>query len=166
MPDAVLPYGKDLKNSGWSGSVTSRDRALTEDANGTTSSRQNETLAFVEFHGLHGATWKELAEWTGFHHGQASGVLSVLHKAGLICRLTDERRNRCAVYVSPNYVNGRDTSEQGRGLKCSSDYAIERVRELHFVTTCCNDRECATAICAHCGLMYPCPTINAVDGGK
>jgi hypothetical protein len=46
------------------------------------------------------------------HHGQASGALSVLHKEGRIARLT-ERRNRCAVYVLPEYVQGRETSPHG-----------------------------------------------------
>jgi hypothetical protein len=45
-------------------------------------------------------TWKELAVETGWHHGTASGVLSVLHicKEGAIVR-TYTTRNRCKVYV-------------------------------------------------------------------
>ena len=54
-----------------------------------------------------GLTWKELADINGWHHGQASGVLSTLHKANLVCRLT-QRRNRCAVYVLWSYQDGRD----------------------------------------------------------
>jgi hypothetical protein len=58
-----------------------------------------------------GRTWKELADIQSWHHGQASGVLSVLHKEGLIARLI-EKRNRCAVYVMPEYVNGRAIAER------------------------------------------------------
>jgi hypothetical protein len=36
-----------------------------------------------------GITWKEFSEITGLHHGTASGVLSVLHKAGRIARLKE-----------------------------------------------------------------------------
>jgi hypothetical protein len=39
-------------------------------------------------------------------------VLSDLHKAGRIARLTEER-NRCKVYVLPEYVNGRETEPHG-----------------------------------------------------
>lgn len=99
--------------SGWSGSDTSRERAQTEDDDGTTHARQARALEFLIRRGVRGATWKELAEATGQHHGQASGVLSVLHKVGRVARLND-RRERCAIYVAPGYVAGRETAEHGR----------------------------------------------------
>jgi hypothetical protein len=105
-----LPYGN---TSGWSGSETSMERAMDADADGTTSERQAVVLRHLGFCGPTGATWKELAEGTGWHHGQASGALSVLHKEGRIARLT-ERRSRCQVYVLPSYVNDRDTAPHGR----------------------------------------------------
>lgn len=103
---SLTPYAG---SSGWSGTQTSQDRAFTEDHDGTTKGRQNVTLRIINASKTYGMTWKELADETGWHHGQASGVLSVLHKEGLIERLT-ERRGKCAVYIGLNSVNGRKTS--------------------------------------------------------
>ena len=86
----VLPYAG---TSGWSGSTASKDRAMSEDADGTTSHRQNTVLNRLFDSGYIGLTWKERSELEGWHHGQASGVLSVLNHAALIVRLS-ERRNR------------------------------------------------------------------------
>lgn len=102
----ILPYDG---TSGWSGSDTSRERAITDDRSGKTRLRQSQTLTHLRHNGERGLTWKELSEITNWHHGQASGVLSVLHKAGLIARLK-ERRNKCAVYVANEYIYGRATS--------------------------------------------------------
>lgn len=107
---AVLPYAG---TSGWSGSETSKERALSEDSQGITAQRQRKVMTELQFAGEFGLTWKELANSFGWHHGQASGVLSVLHKEGFISRLT-ERRDRCAVYVLPNLVKNRDVSDHGR----------------------------------------------------
>lgn len=108
-----LPYNG---TSGWSGTSTSRDRAKTQDRDGTTSRRQAETLSELNIAGQQGLTWKELAEQTGLHHGSASGVLSVLHLAGKVARL-HESRNRCKVYVLHQFVNGRKTEER-KAKKC------------------------------------------------
>lgn len=110
MNNAVLPYAG---TSGWSGSETSRDRALTEDSTGISAQRQRQVLNELQFAGEFGLTWKELADAYKWHHGQASGVLSVLHKEGLIYRLT-ERRNRCAVYVLPHLAKNREIVQHGR----------------------------------------------------
>lgn len=104
-----LPLTPYAGTSGWSGSSTSQDRAIQEDLNGTTKDRQTSTLRIINASKTYGMTWKELADETGWHHGQASGVLSVLHKEGLIERLM-ERRGKCAVYIGLNSVNGRKTS--------------------------------------------------------
>ena len=61
--------------------------------------------------GVSGATWKELAEATGMHHGSASGFLSNLHRLGEIKRLS-QRRDGCKVYVYPEFVLGRVTEER------------------------------------------------------
>lgn len=111
MPE--LPYAG---TSGFSGTDTSRDRAIAEDSNGTTGRRQLETLMFLAMRANHGATWKELAEQLSLHHGSASGVLSVLHLAGKVERL-NETRNRCKVYVLPDFVLGRLT-EKRRSPAC------------------------------------------------
>lgn len=109
MGDLELPLTPYAGTSGWSGSQTSQDRAVQDDTDGTTKGRQNVTLRLINASKTYGMTWKELADETGWHHGQASGVLSVLHKEGLIERLT-ERRGKCAVYIGLNSVNGRKTS--------------------------------------------------------
>lgn len=102
----LTPYAG---TSGWSGSETSRERAETEDADGTTSVRQTATMREVSEHGVYGVTVKELREITGWHHGRASAALSVLHKEGRLARLTD-RRDRCAIYVTLDDVRGRETA--------------------------------------------------------
>lgn len=109
MNQDQLPLTPYAGTSGWSGSETSRDRAVTQDKDGTTKNRQSETMRLVLASKSYGMTWKELSEATGWHHGSASGVLSVLHKAGFIERLTD-RRNKCAIYVGLESVNGRKTA--------------------------------------------------------
>ena len=57
-------------------------------------------------------TWREVADTTEWHHGQASGALSVLHKEGRLARLRN-RRDKCAVYVLPEFVHGRETARHG-----------------------------------------------------
>lgn len=102
----ALPYAG---SSGWSGSDTSRERAERDDRSGRTTDRQNQVLRALANLAEHGATWKELAEAFGWHHGQASGPLSALHKVGKVARLKN-RRARCEVYVLPQFVLGRETS--------------------------------------------------------
>ena len=104
----VIPYAG---TSGWKGSDASRDRVIEDDADGTTSKRQKETLVSLGAAGIRGLTWKELGEIYGWHAGQSSGCLSVLHLEGMVARLK-ERRNRCSIYVLPAFVNGRETSER------------------------------------------------------
>jgi hypothetical protein len=110
-----LPLTPYAGTSGWSGSNASRDRAIIEDHDGTTKNRQRTTVELVAASKTYGMTWKELADATGWHHGQASGVLSVLHREGLIERLVD-RRNKCSIYVGINSVNNRKISV--RKTKC------------------------------------------------
>jgi hypothetical protein len=123
LPD--LPYAG---TSGWSGSSTSLGRALREDEDGTTSDRQRTVLRYLADRGAQGATWRDLADRLGYHHGSASGALSVLHKTSRIERLT-EKRNRCKVYVLPEYVNGRDTEPHGGRLR-GTDGNVPEVRML------------------------------------
>jgi hypothetical protein len=105
-----LPLTPYAGTSGWSGSDTSRERAIEQDRNGTTGLRQSQTLLHVRHQAERGLTWKELSEITNWHHGSSSGALSVLHKAGVLVRLT-ERRNRCAIYVSPEFRNNREIAK-------------------------------------------------------
>lgn len=113
--ETVLPYtdAETGYSSGWSGSEASAARAHHEDSTGITSERQRLTLRALYGSPRSGMTWAELANLLDWHHGQASGVLSNLHKAGRIARLR-ERRNGSSVYVLPMYVDGRETVPQGR----------------------------------------------------
>jgi len=111
MSDLQLPLTPYAGTSGWQGSKASRDRVKADDANGTTSRRQRVSLYRVRTQGVRGLTWKELGEIENWHAGQSSGSLSVLHKEGFIYRLK-EKRNRCSVYVTEEYINGRETSER------------------------------------------------------
>lgn len=118
-----LPYAG---TSGHSGSDTSRERAERQDSTGTTADRQGQVLALLLLPPrIHGVTVKELREDLGWHHGQASSVLSCLHKDGKIARLT-ERRDRCLVYVLPEYVNGRETGSPGR-TKANAETLNDRI---------------------------------------
>ena len=105
---SVTPYAG---TSGWSGSETSKERAVTEDADGTTTDRQQLIILNLMKAKEQGLTWHEVADLNEWHHGQASSALSILHKVGIIARLK-ERRNKSAVYVLPDFINGREISER------------------------------------------------------
>lgn len=126
MPDddqPVLPYGRgENANSGYSGSETSKARAVEADTSGQTAARQRAVLAYLHFRGHHGATWREAGEVLHVHHGSVSGALSNLHKVGRIVRLA-ETRNRCKVYVLDEFVDGRDTEPYGK----APNFLIERL---------------------------------------
>lgn len=100
----ILPYAG---TSGHSGSASSEERARRDDRDGTTAYRQSATLNYLRRQSVYGSTWKDLASHYNWHHGQASGVLSTLHKSGVIARLF-ERRDRCAIYVLVEWVDGRE----------------------------------------------------------
>lgn len=106
-----LPYAG---TSGWSGSAASQDRAKEADESGETGKRQAMTVSALRDAGVKGLTWKDLGAIYGWHHGKATGVLSVLHKDGVIARLADERRDRCSIYVSKQFLNGRPVAAHGR----------------------------------------------------
>lgn len=109
-----VPYNG---TSGWSGSSSSEERVLREDADGTTGKRQIAALTFLAGRGTEGATWKELADALKLHHGSASGVLSVLHLTERIARLK-ETRNRCKVYVLPEFVDNRPIEIRQQKKNC------------------------------------------------
>ena len=91
----VRPYTQDGQpSSGWSGTDTSRD------AEPVRAASQGAVLAFVTSRGTYGATVAEVRDYTGFHHGIASGALSNLAKRGHLT-MTDDKRKRCRVYVAP-----------------------------------------------------------------
>lgn len=112
MSEALFPYpepGGEEFTAGHSGSDTSRERAEQERNSGTYAERARQAITYLDAMGSTGLTVADFREVADLHHGQASSVLSVLHKAGRIVRLK-ERRDRCQVYVLPDYVDGRETA--------------------------------------------------------
>ena len=93
-----LPYNG---TAGWSGTNTSRERAMYNVRTGREYNNQQKALVLLKDN-PNGLTWKELADAVDIHHGTASGVLSVLHKAGAILRST-KVRNGCAIYYHLQY---------------------------------------------------------------
>lgn len=57
-------------------------------------------VALVASAGADGLTWRELGKRAKWHHGQASGALSTVHRQGRLVRTTTYRAG-CAVYVVP-----------------------------------------------------------------
>jgi hypothetical protein len=125
---ASLPYNG---SSGWSGTDTSKDRADHADSSGETRDKQQTVKNVLRTRGSHGITWKELADKTGWHHGTASGALSVLHKDGKIARLT-MKRDKCRVYVLPEHVYGRETDAQGRKPKRTYEQGLRDAMEVIY----------------------------------
>jgi hypothetical protein len=102
MSTAYVPYNG---TAGWSGTDTSQDRALYNLRTGRELNNQQKALAVLKEVRESGLTWKELSDRTGMHHGTASGVLSVLHMAGVILRST-RKRNNCKLYYSIEFSEG------------------------------------------------------------
>src|SRR5687768_3793177 len=100
----ALPYAG---TEGYAGSDTSRERALREAIDGVASKRQRFLLILASRAKERGVTVADVRDQS-LHHGRVSGALSVLHKTGKLARLR-ETRERCKVYVLPEYVNGRET---------------------------------------------------------
>ena len=122
-----LPLTPYAGTSGWRGSEASYARVMLEDSNGTTSMRQRIALKRVWDQEFRGLTWKDLGEIENLHAGQSSGVLSVLHKQGLIVRLK-ERRNRCSIYVAAPILQEREISP--RNMNSSKDEICREILAL------------------------------------
>ena len=98
MSTAYVPYNG---TAGWSGTETSKERAMYNLRTGKEYNNQEKALVLLKDNPS-GLTWKELADAVDIHHGTASGVLSVLHKAGAILRSANIR-NGCAIYYGIQY---------------------------------------------------------------
>lgn len=111
MSEPTLPYEEvdGTATAGHAGSEASRERAESEARDGTASRRQKITLDLLSEASTRGMTWRDLSEATGWHHGQASGALSVLHKTARVARLR-MKRDKCQIYVLPSLVYDRPTS--------------------------------------------------------
>ena len=92
------PYVPYAGTAGWSGTDTSKERAMINLRTSREYNNQQKALALLKQVGSQGLTWKELSEQTDMHHGTATGVLSLLHKVGAIIRTT-RVRDRCKVYM-------------------------------------------------------------------
>jgi len=99
MSTAYVPYNG---TAGWSGTDTSKARAIDNVKSGREKNHQILALKHLKLAGTSGVTWKELADSQGWHHGTASGVLSVLHQSGAIVRAI-KARNRCKIYIHQDY---------------------------------------------------------------
>lgn len=106
--ETALPYNG---TEGYAGSETSKQAAVDAVIHGTASKRQRFILILAGRAKERGITVAELRD-ASLHHGRVSGALSVLHKAGKLARLT-EVRDRCKVYVLPEYVGDRPTEPHG-----------------------------------------------------
>jgi hypothetical protein len=127
MSDPVLPYGgANDPNSGFSGSATSEQRARDDDRKGVTGFRQRRVRDFVYDHGIFGATWHEVSDALGMHHGSASAALSNLHRGGHLVRLNISRY-RSRVYVHPDFVGGRTAEPPGQN---STTTLLDQMAEL------------------------------------
>lgn len=113
MGNLEIPLTPYAGTSGWRGSEASHDRVVEDDSTGVTTKRQNQALRDLAEAQWRGLTWKELGDLHGWHAGQSSGCLSVLHLEGLVVRLK-QRRNRCSIYVLPEHTLNRPISERKR----------------------------------------------------
>lgn len=140
---SIQPYPErdGTHTSGHSGGETSRDSVIAQDQTGKTGTQQRQTLGLAgtsnviigrRTGGTFGITCHEVAAATDMHHGQASRSLTVLHKAGLICRLRD-KRGRASIYVLPEYVQGRETIEprtnKAKPLTPAQEEAFARISD-------------------------------------
>jgi hypothetical protein len=116
MSTAYVPYNG---TAGWSGTDTSKARAINNVITGREENNQEKTLEMLKQH-PNGLIWKDIAVANNWHHGTASSVLSILHKVGAIVRST-EVRNKCKVYYHPDHADSVIAEVQGRKPRiCSS----------------------------------------------
>lgn len=122
----ALPYNG---TEGASGSAASYARADRETRTGRARHRQTGILGYLLKVGPIGATWRDIEQAGLGHHGQVTGSLTSLHKAGKVQRLKNQR-NSASVYVLPQFVKGRDTSPYRPNRNSRQAYA-EEVRALY-----------------------------------
>lgn len=156
MNAQVLPF---KGTSGWAGSKASQDRQMMLDTSGETGKRQAMVLSELQDAGTHGATWRDIALALELHHGQASAALSVLHREGIIARL-EQRRNKCSIYVLPEFVAGRQTADAMKTQASINANAIKAVRALHSEIEVSDIT--GKTYCKECQYEYPCDTIKLV----
>lgn len=142
--EASLPYPeKDgTRTGGWSGAISSQERAVRDARTGRVRERQASVMAYMEQRKYMGVTHKDLTDHFQWHHGVTSGALSNLHGAGRIHRLALSREGS-RIYVLPEFVGGRRVEEKTNRDKpptvspdgevccpnCNTKFAVGRLSE-------------------------------------
>lgn len=154
----IVPYGDT--GTGHAGSETSRARQEQDDSTGRAGRRRRSALQLLAFHQSRGMTAGEAENALRLGHGAVSSVLSHLHRAGYVSRLT-EVRDKMQVYVLPAFVNGREEAPYApRASYTSRD--IERIvrkakaRGFNEGFTACNQEYRKQAVDPH----YPITRVN------
>lgn len=125
---AALPYPSGSGHA--AGSDTSRAREHKNDVSGKTGSTQNRVRVVLRSC-PEGLTWKEIDERTSInHHGQTSGALTALRKAGEVFWLL-KQRDGCHLFVHSMW----------RGRYGESEVKQDEVRPG------ASKEEAATAVC-------------------
>jgi len=79
---------------------TSRTRTTRNEA----AQRAQQILDLLNPQATAGLTWKQIAQVTGLHHGQVSGLLSNMHRAGLVAQLRI-RKDGCHPYIHADFIH-------------------------------------------------------------
>jgi hypothetical protein len=104
-PSLTYPEADGTSTTGHSGTDTSAAQARSPKR----AKAQQIVLAYLTRREVRGATVAELRQWyPSMHHGSISSALTNLHRDGRLARL-EEKRDRCHVYVVPEFANGRAT---------------------------------------------------------
>jgi hypothetical protein len=158
MTETVLPY---LGTEGYVTRQASILRAQRDVISGNAGERQIAILKHLSVL-PQGATWVEVGHALQLHHGQVSGALSVLHKAGKLFQLRDTR-SRSHPYVHSNFRYKYTDSERfdtptrtnGKLLKARIDdglvhaeAALHYLNELSLTTEVLLVREQLSALLA------------------
>jgi hypothetical protein len=121
-----------VEDDGFVNRPASKQRAKREAKDGTRSMRHKKIAKQLEWAGRRGATWKELGERLGLHHGQISGALSNMHKNGEVFSLV-EQRDRCHPYVHvmfrDSYLSEQRYDEPAKTASATKDEEIERLKQ-------------------------------------
>lgn len=97
-----------------------RDIIVAHNGHKITSESQRRCYRFVARAGWEGATVAEVREAAakhGYHHGNISGPLSILHGFKALA-LLQEKRGGNHIYVLPEHVDGRPTRPKKRRSHC------------------------------------------------
>jgi len=152
-------------SSGFSGTDTSKERAMTQDEDGTTNKVQQKVLIAVDAGNTRGVTIKELRRlYPEHHHGSLSGALTNLHRDDVIARLEDQR-DKCKIYVMPWYVGERVTEKPGhnKGLARILD-SLDALAEVHKAKMVVNRRNGTSGwACTECNQKHPCRTTMMIQ---